>query len=209
VQLRDHVRGLASRLATRRVLVTSIGANGSKAAVVASLARSLAIGRTRTLVIDADLAEPSGVARACGMSGDRGLSELLLGTASFAEIASRDTISGAEVLAAGSSGAAAAGLLDSDRMDLILSALDQAYDMVIVNGPPATGDNAGKAVARRVSLALLVTGADQNGVDAANLAAHVLIAEGVREVLPVLVNGDGPRSEIRFGNSASGFGRAA
>jgi hypothetical protein len=60
-----------------------------------------------------------------------------------------------------------------------------------------------------MSLALLVTDADRSSVDAANLAAHVLIAEGVREVLPVLVDGDGPKSEIRFGAPAAGFGRAA
>lgn len=208
-QLRDQVRQLTSRLATRRVLVTSVGINGSKAAIVATLGRALAIGRTRTLIVDADLGEPDGIAQAFGMSGERGLSELLLGNASFAEVATRDSISGAEVVAAGSSGSAALHLLESDRMDLILSALDQAYDLVIVNGPPATGQNAGKAVARRVSLALLVSNADQSGIDAANLAAHVLIAEGVREVLPILVDGNGPKSEIHFGTSAAGFGRAA
>ena len=209
LQLRDQVRQLTARLATRRVLVTSVGGNGPKAAIVASLGRSLAIGRTRTLIIDADLGEPTGVARAFGMTGERGLSELLLGNASFAEVAIRDSISGAEVVAAGSSGAAAVQLLDSDRMDVILNALDQAYDLVIVNGPPATGQDLGKTVARRMSLALLVTDADRSSVDAANLAAHVLIAEGVREVLPVLVDGDGPGSEIRFGVPAAGFGRAA
>jgi uncharacterized protein involved in exopolysaccharide biosynthesis/Mrp family chromosome partitioning ATPase len=209
LHLRDQVRQLTARLATRRVLVTSVGGNGSKAAIVASLGRSLAIGRTRTLIIDADLGEPMGVARAFGMTGERGLSELLLGNASFAEVAIRDPISSAEVVAAGSSGAAAVHLLDSDRMDVILNALDQAYDLVIVNGPPATGQDLGKTVARRMSLALLVTDADRGSVDAANLAAHVLIAEGVREVLPVLVDGDGPRSEIHFGVLATGFGRAA
>jgi hypothetical protein len=94
-------------------------------------------------------------------------------------------------------------------MDLILGALEQAYDIVIVNGPPATGQDLGKTVARRIPFALIVARADQSGIDAAALASHILIAEGVREVLPVHVDPQGQASDVRIGASAGGIGYAA
>lgn len=207
--LRDLTRQALTRLGARRVLVTSAGPNSGKAAIAATLARSLAIARIRTLIVDADFTDPASIARTFRLNSQKGLSELLLGRASFGEVACRDPISNAEVVPAGLNCKEAAALLDSERMDVILSALDRSYDIIILNGPPAVGQELGKSVARRVQFALLVSDAEQGSMEAAMLAAQVLIAGGAAEVVPVHVEANATRTSIEFGTASTRFGRAA
>jgi Mrp family chromosome partitioning ATPase len=78
--------------------------------------------------------EGDGVGHALELSAGPGIAELLAGKATFEQIIRRMPGSDAHVIGAGTFEESDAGSPDADRLNLILDALDEAYDQVIVAG---------------------------------------------------------------------------
>ena len=130
---------LLARVGDRRarsVLVTSAHADEGKTATAASLARVFAMGGYRTIVIDADLRAP-GLHKAMGLGPQYGLSDLLMGRVRFEHVIRQDIMSTAHVIQAGSPVANPTAAIASSQMLWVLSALQQTYDIVIVDSPAA------------------------------------------------------------------------
>lgn len=97
------------------------------------LAKALAdIGQSVILIDWAP--EGDGIGHALELSAGPGIAELLAGKATFEQIIRRMPGSDAHVIAAGTFEESDALAPDSDRLNLILDALDEAYDQVIVAG---------------------------------------------------------------------------
>ena len=160
----EAIRGLQgsvmlARIGDRRartVLVTSSQKDEGKTSTAASLARVLAMGGYRTLLLDADLRAPS-VHITLGMPQQAGLSELLMGRASFNHVIRQDFGSYAHIMQAGAPMPNPTAALASSQMQWVLKALEQAYDYVIIDSPPVMAAADAKVLAKMADVTVLVT----------------------------------------------------
>ncbi len=149
---------LLARVRNRRartVLVTSAHMDEGKTSTAASLARVLAMGGYRTILIDADMRAPS-VHLAVGMPPQAGLSELLTGQANFAHVIRQDYGSYAHIMQAGGPLPNPTAALASSQMAWVLKALEQTYDYVIVDSPAAMAGADVQVLSKMTDLTILV-----------------------------------------------------
>ncbi len=75
-----------------------------------------------------------GISQALGLDPAPGFIDLLNGNASFEDVIRRLPDGDAHVLTCGSAHAGGASIFDPDRINLVLDALDEAYDHIVVTG---------------------------------------------------------------------------
>jgi Mrp family chromosome partitioning ATPase len=126
----------------------------------------LAIGGEGLVEIGADLSVP-------------GISELVLGDASFGQVIARDRVSGIHFVTSGRAAADAAAIIGSPRLALTIEALARSYDHVVVNigGLPET---ALTQIAELAPQAVLVV--DALDEEATTAARTRLVAAGCKRV---------------------------
>jgi capsular exopolysaccharide synthesis family protein len=159
----EAVRGLQgsvmlARVGNRRartVLVTSAHKDEGKTSTAASLARVLAMGGYRTVLVDADMRSPS-VHLSLGMPPQAGLAELLTGRASFAHVIRQDFGSYAHVIQAGGALPNPTAALASSQMQWVLQALDNTYDYVIIDSPAAMAAADAQVLSKMADVTVLV-----------------------------------------------------
>jgi uncharacterized protein involved in exopolysaccharide biosynthesis/Mrp family chromosome partitioning ATPase len=100
--------------------------------------------------------EGDGIAHALSLPPGPGIAELLSGGATFEQIIRRLPGSEAHVIGAGAFDDGDASALDPDRLNLVLDALDEAYDQVIVAGRNESARNFFEAIEGRVDCGVLV-----------------------------------------------------
>ncbi len=197
--LHQTIAGRLDAKGRKRVAVTAAWAGQGRTTVSAGLARSFARSGLRTLVIDADFGTPS-LTEAFNVPRTRGLSELLLGQASFREVVNSDAASGADILTAGFMSGEARSMLASQRMDIILNALENAYDRIVIDAPTLLDTNDGTVVGRfSRSAVLLLNVSDVQEIDR---AALVLAGCGCDDIMPV-------HTHILAHDKSQGLGQAA
>ncbi|MCB4771525.1 lipopolysaccharide biosynthesis protein [Ancylobacter sp. Lp-2] len=126
-----RLRGVAARL----VVVTGPSADEGTAQCALALGRSLAACEKRVVIVCLDItAEP--LAELTADPRAPGLTDLLFGVASFSDAIHRETASRCHVIPPGRGAREADGLVASERLGLILRALEQTYDHVVVAAPP-------------------------------------------------------------------------
>ncbi len=184
-----EIAGLAARIVAAHVpgrglhvVGASLGVATGAANDVLALGRALA-ERGRSIIVDLD-AGPTNLAPLADGEGQgaravaalAGLSELLSGEASFAEVIHRDHASRLHFIPTGGSDA------DFRDFDLILDALSETYDFIILLAPAFPRSDIAKVMAPYADLVVL-TGSNRS--DAARLATleAELIEAGAREVL--------------------------
>lgn len=131
-----------ARTSPKRLLFSSAAPGEGKSVMVASLARQLASGGKRVVVVDADWRRPRMHTLLRCRRGP-GLGELLGDKgATLNDCVQRDTLSAVDVIAAGAWDAGDSHLMTSPRMAELLELLGEAYDVVVVDTPPvlATAD---------------------------------------------------------------------
>jgi Mrp family chromosome partitioning ATPase len=101
--------------------------------IAIDLARQLARLGGQVILLDWSL-HGARLAPDLGASPPLGISDWLAGRASFEDVIARLTGSQAHTIAAGSSSAGAAAANDRDRIDMLLDALDDAYEHIVVTG---------------------------------------------------------------------------
>ncbi|HUD53182.1 polysaccharide biosynthesis tyrosine autokinase [Parvibaculum sp.] len=159
----EAIRGLQGSVLTARigdrraktVLVTSAHMDEGKTSTAASLARVLAMGGYKTILVDADMRAPA-VHLALGMPPQAGLSELLTGQASFAHVIRQDYGSYAHVMQAGGPLPNPTAALASAQMAWVLKALEQTYDFVIIDSPAAMAAADVQVLVKLTDLSILV-----------------------------------------------------
>jgi succinoglycan biosynthesis transport protein ExoP len=179
--LAEHVRNRG-----RGIQVVTSADSGDRAPTVAiSLARELGRG-ARVLFLDCTV----GTAPAGGAGTDRsaaGFADLLFGVASFGEVIQRDPDSRIHVIPVGRGIRDVAALLAGDRLGIILGALSQTYDHVVLFVPHLATVEGGARLARFARGVVLVAEEDNEGGSAA--AFDALATRGFTNVAVATVGG--------------------
>jgi capsular exopolysaccharide synthesis family protein len=137
IQLLPITSGLKS------LVVTSALAGEGKSTLALGLAISAARSNKRVLLIDADLRRPS-LHKQLGLPNEWGLSTLLEGNMPILDQRGiqplhRYTDIPVSVLTAGPTPPDSARLLNSSRMEDLISMFEQNYDLVVLDAPPVLG----------------------------------------------------------------------
>lgn len=115
-------------------VVTSPTANNGKTINSANLAISFAQMGKKTLIIDADMRNPS-LNKLFGLHSKNGLSEILAGLTDNISVSKTD-VDNLSVLTAGKIPPNPTELLASERMDKLLGFVREHYDCVFIDTPP-------------------------------------------------------------------------
>jgi polysaccharide biosynthesis transport protein len=183
----DGVADLSAqmRLMGRGIVIVTRTALEPSSDLALEVARDLAAGGARTIF--ADLDPETNVAARTLSPGIAGLSDVISGTVSFADAIQRDPLSRAHMLGLGRAGAGIAELLSAPRLSMILGALAQTYDHVVIATPDLTRFSHASRLARFVRGTVLVTdeGEARGAAASAQLAAmgfrNVVVVEAVPE----------------------------
>ena len=118
----------------KSVVVTSTGAGEGSEDVAANLAQALAQSGKSTVLIDANLHQPSQHSR-FGLPVAPGLSNVLAGASGLGDVLVETGIAGLTLLPGGASEMASGDLIGSEHMEAILTELAAKYDIVILAAP--------------------------------------------------------------------------
>lgn len=120
----------------KRLLVTSASPHEGKTTVATSIAIAMAQAGNRVLIIDTDMRRPQ-QHRVFSVPGTRGLTNVLLGDGSLDEDIKSTEVPGLFVLPSGPTPPNPAELCQSERLRTLLDEIDQRFDRVILDSPPA------------------------------------------------------------------------
>jgi capsular exopolysaccharide synthesis family protein len=174
----------------RVLVVTSPGPEEGKTTVATNLAISMAeIGR-RVLLVDADLRRPR-VHTLFGLPNEAGLTSLLqsrdLEKADVDAVIHPTQAASLFAMPSGPATSAAANLLFSPVLNLLLQRFRDEYDMVIVDTPPSLQMPDARVVAREADAVVLVFRSGRTTRDAA-LATAQRFAEDKTRILGTILN---------------------
>ena len=178
----------------KRIIWTSGEDLDDRAAVMANLARTFAQNGGKAIAVDAD-PDSDEMAEVFMAGTGLGLSDLLSGQAAFTDAVTRDPLSGLHILRQGGQATEMQGLFSSKRMDYLLDALDQAYDVVILNAAPMTEQSA-HAIAAKAGGAVICAQATKSGKRAGSEALQTLMALNIPKISAVTVQSDNVFSRL-------------
>lgn len=181
-RLAAHIAAERSRIETRLVIVTSHAPTRAAGLCAINLSRALA-NENRVALVALD-----------GASGDLaaliadpwapGMAEMLFGVAGFGETIHRDPHSRAHVIPPGRESRTGASVIGAERLGLILTALRQTYDFVIVAAPAL---DAASGAGRLAELSPYVVCVDAREEEASVEPYAALASQGFPHVLMVRI----------------------
>ncbi len=165
----EQIRGLRNKLlvmnpdnAPRSLAVTSALQGEGKTVTSINLAISFAeLEDHKVVLLDFDLRKPC-VETFLGLNPSPGLSELLLGGARLEDVLRPSGIDGLDVIGAGLQTVAPSELLQSRRIDELLSHLKQDYSYLLLDTPPALPITDAGALGRKCDGTLLIVGLEKS-----------------------------------------------
>ena len=183
---------------TRILAMTSAQPLEGKTTTAVNTALALAIGGARVLVIDADMRRPS-VHKTLRIENEKGLSELLRGTARTREVVRQTAHPNLLVMTAGAPPTNPSELLGSDRMKALLRQLDAGpFDWVVIDTPPVLAVTDAVILAPLVSSVVFVVGAEMTRWRLAERAIEVIQAGNPRSLSAVLNRVDFERNRYYY-----------
>jgi len=184
--------------ATRLIAVTSTQPLEGKTTTAVNIALALAIGGARVLLIDADMRRPS-LHKAMRLPNDRGLAELLGGTAKMREVVQRCGDPNLLVISAGHTPSNPSELLGSDRMRAFLHQLTTGpFDWIIIDTPPVLAVTDAVVLAPLVHGVSFVIGAEMTRWRLAERAIETLQAGHPRAIAAILNRVDFDRNRYYY-----------
>ncbi len=134
--LRTHVLHKSQRQKLQSIVVASINPSEGKSITAINLSWLLAqTDGVRALIIDSDLRMPS-IADYLGIETDRGLSDILTGTATLKESIIKLEPSGLHILPGGEARSDVAELISGPKFKEILREAREMFDYIIIDAPP-------------------------------------------------------------------------
>jgi capsular exopolysaccharide synthesis family protein len=170
-----------------RLLVTSAAPQEGKSLIAANLAVALSRMGQRVLIIDADLRRPV-LHKTFGIKAAPGLSDLLGRDAnpSTGIPIHRTEIPNLFVLPCGSKHSAAAELLSSPNLPILLNNLDAKFNWIVIDSPPVGPVADACIIAPLVQRTFVVVSADATQTAAAGAAFDQLRSAGVTQASAIL-----------------------
>jgi succinoglycan biosynthesis transport protein ExoP len=145
--LRANLGHLLADRTRHSIIVASANPKEGKTTVSWSLARAAAMSGAQVLLIEADMRRPV-LAASLGANGAKGLSQLLSGASTLADVIHEVDFNGAagpgspsaiaDVVLAGPVSPDSTEFLDSGRMEAVLKTVPERYDLIIIDTPPAS-----------------------------------------------------------------------
>jgi polysaccharide biosynthesis transport protein len=130
-----------NRVMPRTVLVTSCTGGEGKTTISVCLGIASMTSGQKVLLVDCDFARPQ-VHRMLDVKNNKGLTDILKGTATLQEAIIQAAGSNLSILTVGRSPDGAIDLLNSARMEALLAELKQIFDIVILDSAPVQVSNA-------------------------------------------------------------------
>ena len=162
----------------KSLLVTSTRPGEGKSTTAFALARSLARLGFETLLIDADLRNPS-LHKTMGADNRSGLTNVLTGAATMPEVVQKSDIANLFLVTCGPLPPNPAELLAGARLETFMTEASAAFDMVIIDGPPVMGLADAPAIGAVVTGILMVIESGRTGRAQAQAAIRrLLMANG-------------------------------
>jgi non-specific protein-tyrosine kinase len=194
--LRANIKFAGGEIPPRAILLADAGAGAERPVIAANLAAALAQAGDPTLLIDADLRQPS-LHRLFGLGNDEGISTFLRdgrGTLPLVPTA----VPNLTLLTAGPTPPGPAELLASDRFRLLLALAREAAAFVIIDAPPVTAVADALAIAAAADGTLLIVRAGKTRRPAAQRAKEQLLRVGANLLGVVLTGAKAGREEYKY-----------
>jgi capsular exopolysaccharide synthesis family protein len=137
------------------LLITSAIPNEGKSTIAANLARTLALGGSRVLLVDADLRKGH-LHTMLGMQCEPGLVELLRQPDNLDNVIQRDSLQNFAFLSRGKSSGQPGDLFLSQAFDQVLARMRQQFDYVLIDSSPVFAADDASTLAPKVDGALFV-----------------------------------------------------
>lgn len=182
----------ASDTPVRTMTFTSPLQGDGKSSVALNTAIAMAEVQPRILLIDADLRRPSLHAK-LNVRNDRGLSDLLVGTAAIEEVTRTTRHGGLDLITAGTRTPNPFKLLQSDRFEEFLETALNTYKTIIIDGPALGPVIDGAILSAKTDGTVLVVAAGGTDMRSTKRALTRLQGVGVKNILGVVVNKATPR----------------
>lgn len=173
----------------KTLLLTAASNQDGKSVALANLAVTFAQSGHKTILVDADLRQPQ-QHTLWGISGDKGLTTMMLDDKAFAEPPLASTsVDKLTILPAGPLPPNPVDLLSSRRMDDIIALLKERADYVLFDCVPVLQASDAVVLGRKIDGALLVVRAGASRRDHTAQAREALERVHVRVLGAVLTNG--------------------
>lgn len=172
----------------KTLVITSSGPGEGKSTTSANLAVVFANSGVRTLLVDADLRNPT-VAKTFALNNQHGLSNLLSERdSSVSDMVQASGIENLTILSSGPKPQNPSEMLGSVRMHKVIQDMRDAYDLVIFDMPPVVAVTDAQVVASQVDGTVMVI---REGISNKNalLKAKSLLEMVSANVLGVVYNG--------------------
>lgn len=184
--LRTKIKAQLNDRPCYTIAVTSAVAGEGKSCVAVELAKAMAEGGGRVLLMDCNLRSPS-IQEYLHLSTQKGLSEVLKGTPVSEAIVKIDTLK-MDVLTAGAWVQNPSELLDSDQMQRLLHDLTSRYEYIILDTPAAAAIADAAIIGRYADQVLLVLRQDATKLSQAEQVKRNLEQVGAN-ILGLVFNG--------------------
>ncbi|WP_169079412.1 polysaccharide biosynthesis tyrosine autokinase [Microcella alkalica] len=202
--LRTNLQFLDIEPGARSFVITSSVPAEGKSTTSANLAIALADSGARVVIIDGDLRRPK-LAEYMGLEGAVGLTDVLIQRASLGDVLQPWGRRGLSVLPAGSVPPNPSELLGSRAMQSLVHALEQEFDVVIIDMPPLLPVTDAALVSKMTKGALVVAAAgktDRRELEGA-LAALENVGARVSGIIITMLPTKGPDA---YGYGRYGYG---
>jgi polysaccharide biosynthesis transport protein len=173
--LRTNLMFLGAEKPLRRILLTSAGPSEGKSTTVIALGTTMAQAGSRVLIVDTDLRRPR-LHKTFGVSGNTGLTSLLLETADKSETIKSTDVPGLDLLPCGPLPPNPSELLHTEKFSAILAELDEIYDRIILDSPPVNLVTDASILSQVVDGTIFVVKASKTSREAARRATRVLFS---------------------------------
>lgn len=181
----------------RCITITSAAQGDGKSTVALNTAITMAHVQPRVLLIDGDLRRPSLHTKLNRELG-RGLSDVLVGTASLADVIAPTQFEGLDLLTSGTRTPNSVKLIGSERFDAVLAELLETYETVIVDAPALAPVVDAAILAAKSDGTVVVVAVDANDSVEVRRAVAKLRSFGVTNIVGTVANRIRPDRRLSY-----------
>ena len=153
----------------KSVMLTSSAPGEGKSTLSMSIASSFAVSGKKVVFVEADIRHDS-QAKLFGLPNAPGLSDYLSGQSDLMIHSSIRGVEGLDLVVSGTQSPNTVNLLESVQMQELILALEDQYDLVVVDAPPVIGIADSLLIAKKVKSVIFVVAAGTTHTDVAQRA---------------------------------------